>query len=164
MCSHECPNELGLCSVIKNNGTPCQRAARRSHKGVNTCLVHAPRMTCSICLEGCPVGTNPTICGHFFHSTCMEEWEKQSNGNTCPMCRFVLSTPPQKKVPNEDLVIRVRAIAEASENRDEFMANVANLTTAEELELILDRIRSEFEEAFTVMHVELFDYARRRWG
>jgi len=144
-CKFHSPHDLGICGVIQKNGTTCPCPSRRSRKGVNTCLVHVPKssevVSCSICLEDCPVGTKSTKCGHFFHSACMKEWKRQMNGNTCPMCRVVLVTPV-KKVPSEDLVIRVGAIAQASANQDEFMTNIVNVMTNVELEIILDMVRS----------------------
>jgi hypothetical protein len=143
-CKFHSPNELGVCGVIQKNGTTCQCPARRSRKGVGTCLVHVPKssevVSCSICLDDCPVGTKSTKCGHFFHSACMKEWKKQSNGNTCPMCRVVLTTPV-KKVLNGDLMLRASIIAQSSVNQDEFMANLMDVMTAPEIELILNMIR-----------------------
>jgi hypothetical protein len=145
--SHYCkthnPNELGVCGVIQKNGTACPCPARRSRKGVSTCLVHIPKssevVSCSICLDDCPVGTKSTKCGHFFHSKCMKEWKKQSNGNTCPMCRVVLAEP--SKTYDENLMLRVSVIAQSSANQVDFMANLIDVMTAEELELILNMIR-----------------------
>jgi hypothetical protein len=71
----------------------------------------------------------------------MKEWKKQLNGNTCPMCRVVLASPV-KKMPSDELLIRVGAIAQASANQDEFMTTVANVMTGRELEMILEMVRT----------------------
>ena len=144
-CKFHIPNDIGICGVIRKNQTACPCPSRRSHKGVNTCLVHVPKslevMSCSICLDDCLIGTKSTSCGHFFHSTCMKEWKKQLNGNTCPMCRVVLKKP-EIKVPNDDLMRRIRDIAHSSSNQDEFISNIVNLVSPTELDMILDIVRS----------------------
>jgi hypothetical protein len=143
-CKVHNPTELGVCGVIQRNGAACRCPARRSRKGVRTCLVHIPKssevVNCSICLDDCPVGTKSTKCGHFFHSKCLKEWKKQSNGNTCPMCRVVLSESV-KKNQNTDLMLRASIIAQSSANQVEFMANLIEAMTVTELEIILDMIR-----------------------
>ena len=120
-CKFHAPMELGMCVAIKKNGDECGCPAKRSFKGINTCLVHLPKSsaieTCSICLEDCEIGTKPTACGHFFHFKCMKEWKTRANGHTCPMCRYQISKPAR----NEAIIQRVIAIARETNTADEFM-------------------------------------------
>ena len=137
--------ELGTCGVIKRDGNTCGCRARRSYNGVHTCLVHISKsseiMCCSICLEDCPVGTKPTKCGHIFHGVCMNQWRQQGNGHSCPMCRTELSKPI-KFVPSRDLMTRITEIARESADADVFIQNVIRLVNADELELVMELVRT----------------------
>ncbi len=137
--------DLGACGILKRDGDVCGCRARRSRGGVNTCLVHIPKSSeivcCSICLEDCPVGTKPTKCGHVFHGACMNQWRQQGNGHSCPMCRTELSKPI-KFVPSRDLMTRITEIARESADADVFIQNVIRLVNADELELVMELVRT----------------------
>jgi hypothetical protein len=137
--------DLGICGVIQNNGSTCPCPVRRSRKGVRTCLVHVPKSTevisCSICLDDCPIGTKPTKCGHFFHAGCIKEWKKQVTGNTCPVCRVVI-TPQSKKSPDANLLWRVSQIARETANTEEFLIRIEEIMTTNELEMVLELVRN----------------------
>ena len=142
-CKFHNPIELGVCGVIQKNGSGCPCPARRSRKGVHTCLVHVPKSSeitsCSICLEDVPIGTKPTKCGHVFHRQCMIEWKKQANGHTCPMCRVVLCKPA---MPSENLLARITQIAHSSMDVETFMANIIASVEASELEMVINVINT----------------------
>jgi hypothetical protein len=67
----------------------------------------------------------------------MVEWRKQENGNTCPMCRVVLTEPTKKQTLSHELMVRTQFIAHISVDAEEFLENLTNVMTVEELELIL---------------------------
>ena len=56
---------------------------------------------CQICLIEYSQNLTQLMCGHIFHSHCIEEWfGYQSNlgrNKTCPTCRSIVKTEPEQK-------------------------------------------------------------------
>ena len=142
-CKFHNPLELGVCGVIRQNGTVCNCPALRCYKNIKTCLVHIPKsaevINCSICFEDCSIGTKSTKCGHFFHAKCLKEWKKQDNGHTCPMCRFTISKKPKSTV---SLINRITEIARSSTDAETFMASLIISFTDNDLDMVLAIIRN----------------------
>ena len=145
-CKFHSPDELGVCGVVQKNGEACGCPVRRSVKGVRTCLVHIPKSTqieqCSICLEDTPVGTKPTVCGHYFHRGCMKEWKTHANGHTCPMCRHQISKLKQHAFPAADVIRQVTLLARDHDNPEDFMAAIVTHLNPQDLELVLEFLQT----------------------
>jgi hypothetical protein len=65
-------------------------------------LVVAP--TCPICLEKFDNDTEALLCGHVFHTVCLNIWLATSN--TCPICRTTVNgaPPPRRNTSDDDVL------------------------------------------------------------
>ena len=73
---------MNRCNGICQNGEQCKRMLKTG----SWCKQHY-KGECSICLNNVSntTKTTKTICGHYFHSDCLNQWCKSNN--TCPICR-----------------------------------------------------------------------------
>ena len=66
---------------------------------------------CPICRSELEINSNNQVsigtCGHGFHSKCLDDWYKQMNKKSCPVCnkhwvpsRYIKSKPLDKKYEN----------------------------------------------------------------
>lgn len=51
----------------------------------NRHILQVDHIDCSICLNNISNGAHSLMCGHIFHSSCIQQWSTYHK--TCPMCR-----------------------------------------------------------------------------
>ena len=54
----------------------------------NTHILPEEHINCSICLDNITNSAYHSICGHIFHSNCIQKWVIYHK--TCPMCRATI--------------------------------------------------------------------------
>ncbi len=141
-CKKHCPIDLGMCSIIKKDGKACECPARRSFKSVKTCMRHIPKSsaveTCSICLEDCEIGTKSTVCGHFFHTKCLNEWKSNIHGHTCPVCRTEIAKPKIDEGTFQTLI----TVAHRASDADDFIDQLSRIIEIQDIYAIIRVLQS----------------------
>ena len=116
------------------------------------------KITCSICLEALNFSLEEisvTICGHIFHRSCLEQWNRQSPSlrlsSSCPVCRKVINkrSTVKKLFPN------------VNEEQD---LNELMLTTLQQLNLNFQTSVSSYEAEKLRLQSELAKSEKDRVG
>ena len=95
-CSHKAKDGTDYCGrhkkfVVSNDSSTAPPPPPPPHSSI-------PNNTdCTICLNSIENNFTVTPCNHYFHSDCLKKWSKRAN--TCPCCRFALSSAENTTVP-----------------------------------------------------------------
>lgn len=94
-----------LCPSTKKQ---CQRPGTVQHGQTLMCKHHhneqKRKEECAICCEDMKPSSSIILeCGHVFHMRCIEQWGKDDQHETCPLCRRPFSTQVLQKIHVSDL-------------------------------------------------------------
>lgn len=73
--------------ILECVGT-CFQANQSIQYENNTHIFPEEHIDCSICLDNISNGAHHLVCGHIFHSKCIQNWVRYHK--TCPMCRVTI--------------------------------------------------------------------------